>query len=286
MTATSPPSQSPFEPLKPQIRGERQGRQDELAQPVLALKKLVANLNREQNKIQNLLGSLSFALRSFNNLNQFLELTPLMVARVTDADGGVLIMVRGDGQLELGQLHSPSMVLARRVKQEIINNLNNLPSQPGINASELDRLDQGLRQSFGKNLQWFGTPILVNNQEQGRLYIFSQDLAYAWSQTRRRLAQLVADQTAVAIANHQMTVELRAKERQDRELEIASEIQLRLLPRQCPTIVGVDLAAHCRTANRVGGDYYDFIPTNYDQIRPPENTADVETEQGVPWSIV
>ena len=41
--------------------------------PVLALKELVASLYREQNKIQNLLSSLGFALRSFNNLNQFLE---------------------------------------------------------------------------------------------------------------------------------------------------------------------------------------------------------------------
>ena len=49
--------------------------------PILALKELVANLQREQNKIQDLLSSLGFALRSFSNLNQFLELTPLMAAR-------------------------------------------------------------------------------------------------------------------------------------------------------------------------------------------------------------
>ena len=41
--------------------------------PVVALKELVARLHREQNKIQDLLSSLGFALRSFNNLNQFLE---------------------------------------------------------------------------------------------------------------------------------------------------------------------------------------------------------------------
>jgi hypothetical protein len=40
--------------------------------PVVALKELVSRLHREQNKIQDLLSSLGFALRSFNNLNQFL----------------------------------------------------------------------------------------------------------------------------------------------------------------------------------------------------------------------
>lgn len=53
--------------------------------PVVALKELVARLHREQKKIQDLLSSLGFALRSFNNLNQFLELIPLMATRVTDA---------------------------------------------------------------------------------------------------------------------------------------------------------------------------------------------------------
>lgn len=40
------------------------------------------------------------------------------------------------------------------------------------------------------------------------------------------------------------------------------------MPRQCPIIPGASLAARCKPANRVGGDYYDFIPTNHNQIQP------------------
>lgn len=73
--------------------------------PVSALKELVARLHREQHKIQDLLSSLGFALRSFNNLNQFLELIPLMAARVTDADGGALILFKPNGQVKLERLY-------------------------------------------------------------------------------------------------------------------------------------------------------------------------------------
>ncbi len=73
--------------------------------PVVALKELVARLHREQNKIQDLLSSLGFALRSFNNLNQFLELIPLMATRVTDADGSALFLYKPNGQVRLEQLH-------------------------------------------------------------------------------------------------------------------------------------------------------------------------------------
>jgi sigma-B regulation protein RsbU (phosphoserine phosphatase) len=128
-------------------------------------------------------------------------------------------------------------------------------------------LDRQVGQVLGPDVHLFGTTILTKSTERGRLYVFSRDPDYDWTETRQKLVRLVADQTAVAIANDELTVELRKKERLDRELEIGAEIQLQLLPRQCPTIEGVELAALCKTASRVGGDYYDFIPANYDQIR-------------------
>jgi sigma-B regulation protein RsbU (phosphoserine phosphatase) len=261
------------------------------SKPVLALKELVASLYREQNKIQNLLSSLGFALRSFNNLNQFLELTPLMAARVTDADGGILILSRPHQQVVLEQLHCQNPQAGEEISQtltKLIGEFNESPSSLLTDSpypkSLLESLDYQIRQALGGKIQLYSTPILVKNEERGKLYVFSFAHDYLWSQTRRRLLQLVADQTAVAMANNELTLELRTKERQDRELEIASEIQLRLFPRKCPRIAGVELAASCRTANRVGGDYYDFIPTNYDQLK---QTNEVDPQAAsVPWSIV
>ena len=251
------------------------------ATPVLALKELVASLHREQNKIQNLLSSLGFALRSFNNLNQFLELTPLMAARVTDAEVGALILSQPDGSLRLEQLYSQNST-SQKFKTAIEQAIRQATTDKASAApTGLPALDQHIRQQLEKT--WLiGTPILVKKTERGRLYVLSSNPEYQWTQTRQKLVQLVADQTAVAIANHELTVELRSRERQDRELEIASEIQLRLLPRKCPTIQGVELAARCKTASRVGGDYYDFIPANYDKLR--QNQA--ITQASGPWSIV
>jgi sigma-B regulation protein RsbU (phosphoserine phosphatase) len=260
--------------------------------PILALKELVASLYREQNKVQNLLSSLGFALRSFNNLNQFLDLTPLMAARVADAEGGVLVLSKLNGQVSIEQLHCQDNgiatelrleleAIARQLNQELTAGGNGKETGP---SSFLDSLEYRIRKTLGTGTRVYSTPILVKNSERGRLYVFSRDPDYSWTPTRRKLLQLVADQTAVAMANNELTIELRSKERQDRELEIASEIQTRLLPRQCPKILGVELAAHCKTANRVGGDYYDFIPSNYDRLEPFHN---VEGEaSAVPWSIV
>jgi sigma-B regulation protein RsbU (phosphoserine phosphatase) len=264
--------------------------------PVLALKELVANLQREQNKIQNLLSSLGFALRSFNNLNQFLELTPLMAARVTDAEGGTLILYKGKNRVSLEQIYCQNSELGQDIRKKLETVIHQINVDRGRklrtpNVSlESERecfpvlLEDKIKAELAQKIQIFSTPILVKNVERGRLYVFSSDAQYLWTQTRRKLAQLVADQTAVAIANNELTVELRSKERQDRELEIASEIQLRLLPRKCPTIQGVELAAKCKTASRVGGDYYDFIPTNYEQLN--RSSKQSFHTCGETWSIV
>lgn len=247
--------------------------------PVFALKELVSRLNREQHKIQDLLSSLGFALRSFSNLNQFLELIPLMASRVTDADGGALVLFRPNGQVKLERLHSQDVLWGQDLRRametatrQITAAMTGLPAGEALARSTqvVSMLDHQVHRHLGSDIQIFGTAIIVRNTERGRLYVFSRDPNYAWTETRQKLVRLVADQTAVAIENDELTVELKKKERLDRELEIGADIQLRLLPRQCPQIEGVELAALCKTANRVGGDYYDFIPADYGQARKPD----------------
>jgi sigma-B regulation protein RsbU (phosphoserine phosphatase) len=246
--------------------------------PILALKELVARLHKDQNKVQDLLSSLGFALRSFNNLNQFLELTPLIAARVADAEGGALILLKNNGQIRLEQVHCQNGYTCHGIREGIQKVTKDITIFKGNDSSF--SLDEELKKYLPSEIQLFSIPILVKNIDRGRLYIFSSDPDYVWTSTRRNLVQLVVDQTSVAIAHHDLISELRKKEKQDRELEIGSEIQSHLLPGKCPEIEGVELAAICKTANRIGGDYYDFIPTNYDQV------GKHGLNHNVPWSIV
>jgi phosphoserine phosphatase RsbU/P len=86
---------------------------------VVALKELVADLHRQQKKTHELLSNLGFALRSFKNLNQFLELIPLMVTRVTDAEGGAIILFKKSGQLQIQQLHCQGENNCQELRQRI-----------------------------------------------------------------------------------------------------------------------------------------------------------------------
>jgi serine phosphatase RsbU (regulator of sigma subunit) len=81
------------------------------------------------------------------------------------------------------------------------------------------------------------------------------------------------------------TAQTNAIERQafERELNIAKEIQEKLLPERIPAIPGFDIHSHYNAAKEVGGDYYDFIVI--DQTHLGIIVADV-AGKGIPGAMV
>jgi serine phosphatase RsbU (regulator of sigma subunit)/pSer/pThr/pTyr-binding forkhead associated (FHA) protein len=70
----------------------------------------------------------------------------------------------------------------------------------------------------------------------------------------------VASQAAIALQNAQLHENLLARERLDRDLKIAEQVQRRFLPQTLPTIPGYEFFAYYHATYEVGGDYYDFVP--------------------------
>ena len=54
--------------------------------------------------------------------------------------------------------------------------------------------------------------------------------------------------------------------RRAQELEEAREFQMKMLPKKCPEVMDLEIAAGIQTATEVGGDYYDFFPQRDNSI--------------------
>jgi sigma-B regulation protein RsbU (phosphoserine phosphatase) len=84
-----------------------------------------------------------------------------------------------------------------------------------------------------------------------------------YTPTDLRTLQSVAAQTGLTLEVAELVRTLAdqaaQRERMNREIEIAREVQQRLFPQRIPEIAGVGLAGMCRPASEVGGDYYDLI---------------------------
>ena len=225
-----------------------------------SLRQLLDSLSREQRRNQELLTSLGFALRSFTNLARFLELVPLMAMRLVEAEGALLVVFHDDGRLWREQLQATQCDRCAEVLRQLAA-LNDSELQSLSGDEALVRfLDQRVARSLGQS-QVFATSVACRGWQGGRLYVFHSRVGFSWSEVHRRHMQLVADLTAVALENDGLVQQQRRHERLDRQLSTGAEIQAQLLPDHCPVIAGVELAARCRPAFEVGGDYYDFIPT-------------------------
>jgi sigma-B regulation protein RsbU (phosphoserine phosphatase) len=78
-----------------------------------------------------------------------------------------------------------------------------------------------------------------------------------------RLLQSVSTQAGLTLEIsalvHSLASEAARRERIDREIEIAREVQERLYPQQIPSLPGHSIYGACRPAQGVGGDYYDVL---------------------------
>jgi phosphoserine phosphatase RsbU/P len=106
-------------------------------------------------------------------------------------------------------------------------------------------------------------PLAVKDRLLGFLSLGPKLSEEPYSPTDVQLLQSVAAQTGLALENTRLTeavaAEVAQRERLNRELEIAREVQQRLFPQSGPVVQGLEYAGRCRPASSVGGDYYDFV---------------------------
>jgi len=75
----------------------------------------------------------------------------------------------------------------------------------------------------------------------------------------RKLVAAIANQIGAAIENARLVARDLGQERMRSELELAHDLQLKLLPSPLVLAAKVDIAARCRQADSVGGDFYNLL---------------------------
>jgi sigma-B regulation protein RsbU (phosphoserine phosphatase) len=75
----------------------------------------------------------------------------------------------------------------------------------------------------------------------------------------RELLVTVAHQASLALENADLLAVARREAQLAREVEIARDVQRNLFPRELPRVPGWEVAAVCRPARTVAGDYYDVM---------------------------
>jgi hypothetical protein len=94
----------------------------------------------------------------------------------------------------------------------------------------------------------------------GVIQLDTQDRNKKFTQEDLRLLKGVANQASVALQNAKLHEDTMERERYQREMALAHQVQMSFLPQSLPEVTGYEFYAHYESALEVGGDYYGFIP--------------------------
>jgi len=131
-------------------------------------------------------------------------------------------------------------------------------------------------------LSEIAVPILQDRRPIGALNLESDRLA-AYDEEDVEILRFFADAAAITIERAMLHRQLLDKRRVEAQLQVAHDIQQRLLPSQPPVISGYQIAGLCLPNHEVGGDYYDFIPLSNSRLGMV--VADVSGD-GIPGALV
>jgi sigma-B regulation protein RsbU (phosphoserine phosphatase) len=88
-----------------------------------------------------------------------------------------------------------------------------------------------------------------------------------FTEDHKRTVTTLAAQIAIAIENARLYEQVARQERRlERDLALARELQMRLLPHARPKLGNLDVAAKFVPARAIGGDLYDFIPYSMSRL--------------------
>jgi phosphoserine phosphatase RsbU/P len=82
----------------------------------------------------------------------------------------------------------------------------------------------------------------------------------------RKLVAAIANQIGAAIENARLVERDLGQQRVRREMELAHDLQLKLLPSPAVIATKADVAARCRPAESVGGDFYNLLSLHEERV--------------------
>ena len=109
-------------------------------------------------------------------------------------------------------------------------------------------------------------PLKMKEQILGTVYVDNRIQAGIFTQADLDLLSAIAYSAAIAIENARLYLLAVEKGRLERELQVARDVQVSLLPRVTPQFPGWEFVARWLPARQVAGDYYDFIPGKEGQL--------------------
>jgi sigma-B regulation protein RsbU (phosphoserine phosphatase) len=266
----------------------------------------IANLINSENLVQDLEGSsermqkmlkemvtlheITHALESSDNLESLLEYIMQKSQNVMSAEAASLMLVIEDtNELEFKVTLGPKAQEVKPFRLPIGKGIAGWVAQTGEavlipDAYSDPRFDPSFDKRSGfKTNSMLCVPMIHQSKVVGVMTLLNKLDGKPFNENDQNLFTIFASQAALSIENARLLFAAIEKERLDKELQVASEIQNLLIPQEIPQSTYLEIAAEYIPCKEVGGDFYDII--KIDDNRFIFVVADV-SGKGIPGALV
>ncbi|MDC3035521.1 serine/threonine-protein phosphatase [Prochlorococcus sp. AH-736-B20] len=218
-------------------------------------------------KFAEIASSLAYYLKSFSNINKLLDYVCLIFKHIFAENIILIIPLNYEGEIWNENIKISFNYEYSTIQEAINSFLDQFHFSKNFKIKEIVTFENALKNKF-KEYKIESKKIISRGKCRGFIYIFSEDISRK-SITEDSNFNFIENCLAVGLENYHLIKTKKKHENVDREISTGAEIQSQLLPDYCPIIHGLDLAAHCRPALQLGGDYYDFmcLKTNISEKR-------------------
>lgn len=226
---------------------------------------LESSMMKSRTDLLSLISKVGVALLSSSGLDDTLNQVAALVFEAVPAER-VVIMLRDekgtDMQIKVARVRGSEETLdevriSRAIMTEVIEKGNSVltsDAQQDPRFATQTVVLQGIRSVLA-------VPLSVDERHVfGIIYADSPTHQASFNPEHLDILTTLASVASIRVENATLLDERLQRERMERELELATEIQQRFQPSGPPTIEGYEFQGISFSCYEIGGDYYDFIP--------------------------
>ncbi len=218
------------------------------------------------------LHEISRLIQSSQNLDSLLHYVIEKCMKLMNAEAASLMMVvEGTDELEFKVALGPKSSGVKPFRVKIGKGISGWVAQQGESVLIPDayadpRFDPSFDKRSGfRTRSYLCVPMKYKENILGVMTVLNRLDDQPFTENDKDLLQTFASQAALAIENVRLLKTALEKERLDRELQIAADIQNQLIPQRIPKIRDLDISATYIPCKEVGGDFYNVMPLPGDQ---------------------
>ncbi len=209
--------------------------------------------DRKADEVSSLMDLTNLITQVFD-FKELADTVTKITTRVCNSNSAWLV-TKKDNALELNSVNNIGYVAADKISNQILfAGLGTYDSIEIVQSEELKRYNLESQQFHSIAI----APLKVHNKINGYLFAARQK-ENQFDVDERKAIKAFAEYAAVALENAKLIEESIEKERLEKELDVARDIQKKILPHTVPSAEELQISALFIPAFEVGGVYYDFF---------------------------